>query len=454
MLSLGLSLSELAGRVGGDSATPGGGDAPAAPVLSLSPASDSGSSNSDGITNVTEPTFNLVMDNPAAGDLLHVYDGGVLLDSYTLLQANVDSLSFSMASIGPLSEGAHSITVRHEKAGAVSVASNASTPTIDTTPPTLSSPTGTQTGSTTATVGVTTNEANGTLHTFISTSSTPPSAANLKAGTGAVGTSADQTISSTGAKSVSVTGLTAATAYYAHFLHEDAAGNNSSIATSAQFTTAAGSSSLSYTQTDTETSGDLSGKIITFSGKNIGTAASDRIVVVALQMQGHASTSNITATCGGVAMTQEVINNGPSGYLTAIFSLLVTSGTSAAIVFTATNADAGSPWSGDMRYTVGTITGSAAASVTSVAEKQTGTESPVVIPSLTIPTGGMYIGSVVHRWGDPFTWSGVTFTEAAGPAGSASGATGHRTTAGAYSASVTHGSAGSSNAAVAAVWTP
>lgn len=107
----------------------------------------------------------------------------------------------------------------------------------DTTAPTLSSPTGTQTGSTTADLGVTTDEGNGTLYSFVSTSATPPSGTDLKAGTGAVFANS-QSITTTGAKTASATGLTAATAYYVHWLHSDAAGNDSAIATSAEFTTA------------------------------------------------------------------------------------------------------------------------------------------------------------------------------------------------------------------------
>lgn len=106
----------------------------------------------------------------------------------------------------------------------------------DTTPPILSSPTGTATGSTTAIVGATTDEGNGTLYAFVSTSATPPSAATLKAGTGAAW-AGSQAVGSTGAKTLNTTGLTASTGYYAHLLHTDAAGNDSNIVTSAQFTT-------------------------------------------------------------------------------------------------------------------------------------------------------------------------------------------------------------------------
>ena len=48
-----------------------------------------------------------------------------------------------------------------------------------------------------------------------------------------------QTVSATGSQIVSVTGLSAATSYYIHFLHVDAASNESNVSTSAQFTTQA-----------------------------------------------------------------------------------------------------------------------------------------------------------------------------------------------------------------------
>lgn len=115
----------------------------------------------------------------------------------------------------------------------------------DTTAPTLSSPVGTQTGSTTATIGATTNEGNGTMYGVVTTSVTAPTATQVKAGQNNGGTAAvfagSVAVSSTGAKTISATGLTASTAYYAHIMHEDAAGNKSNVVSSAQFTTASGS---------------------------------------------------------------------------------------------------------------------------------------------------------------------------------------------------------------------
>lgn len=106
----------------------------------------------------------------------------------------------------------------------------------DTTAPVLSSSVGTATGAAAATIGATTDEGNGTLFGFVSVSATPPSATDLKAGTGAVW-AGSVAVASTGAKTLSATGLTASTAYHAHLIHTDAATNNSNIVTSAQFTT-------------------------------------------------------------------------------------------------------------------------------------------------------------------------------------------------------------------------
>lgn len=109
--------------------------------------------------------------------------------------------------------------------------SNAFTTTApDVTAPTLTSPTATATGSTTATGSVSTNEANGTLYFYASTNATE-SVATVKA------SGASQAVTVTGAQGVSVTGLSGSTTYYLHFVHTDAANNDSARVTSASFTT-------------------------------------------------------------------------------------------------------------------------------------------------------------------------------------------------------------------------
>ena len=112
----------------------------------------------------------------------------------------------------------------------------------DTTAPVISSPTGTQTGATTATGTVSTDEGNGTLDAVVTTSATTPSVAQIQAGqdhtgSAAAATDLDNTVSATGVQNVSFTGLTASTTYYIHYVHQDAAGNDSNTVTSASFTT-------------------------------------------------------------------------------------------------------------------------------------------------------------------------------------------------------------------------
>lgn len=113
----------------------------------------------------------------------------------------------------------------------------------DVTAPVLTSPTGTATGPTTATIGATTDEGNGSLYGVVTTSATQPSVAQIKAGQDHTGAAAvwggSVTVSSTGAKTLNATGLTASTGYYAHLVHADAAGNNSNRISSALFTTSA-----------------------------------------------------------------------------------------------------------------------------------------------------------------------------------------------------------------------
>jgi hypothetical protein len=109
------------------------------------------------------------------------------------------------------------------------------------TPPSLSLPLALPLGDTSGYLGVTTDEGDGTLYYVVTTSATPPSAAQVKAGQNNGGTAAvyagSQAIGSTGAKTATATGLSSATAYYGYFMHEDAAANQSSVSASATFST-------------------------------------------------------------------------------------------------------------------------------------------------------------------------------------------------------------------------
>lgn len=184
----------------------------------------------------------------------------------------------------------------------------------DTTAPTLSSASVTSVGSTTGTGNVTTNEGNGTLYGIVSASATAPSATQIQAGqtnTGAAAVwSGNQAVSSTGAKTFSITGLTAGTSYYAHFQHKDSANNNSTVVTSAQFTTLT-PDSTNPTMTGSVT---ISAKTTT-SYTATWSAGSDNVAVTGYEYRlnagswtsvGNVLTTNISARTPGATDTFEV----------------------------------------------------------------------------------------------------------------------------------------------------
>lgn len=111
----------------------------------------------------------------------------------------------------------------------------------DETAPVLSAPTGLKTGTTTATVTVTTDEGNGLADVVITTSATAPSAAQIKAGEDHLGAPAlahaTQTVTAAGVLTFNISGLPAATTCYAHFVQDDLWPNTSNIVTSASFLT-------------------------------------------------------------------------------------------------------------------------------------------------------------------------------------------------------------------------
>lgn len=105
--------------------------------------------------------------------------------------------------------------------------------TGDSTAPVLSAPTATATGPETATGTVTTDEGNGTLYYWF-TENSSETAANIKA------SGESQSVTATGVQNVSVSGLTANTTYYAHYVQDDAASNESNVVSSTAITTDAG----------------------------------------------------------------------------------------------------------------------------------------------------------------------------------------------------------------------
>ena len=131
-------------------------------------------------------------------------------------------------------------------------------PSGDTTAPILTSPTDAANGQTASTGSVTTDEANGTLYWVVTTSSTAPSAAQVKNGLDATGSPSDgdansQAVTVAGVQNITPSGLTASTSYTTHFMHEDAAGNQSAVVSASGFTTAGAGSGINFVNAQTTT---------------------------------------------------------------------------------------------------------------------------------------------------------------------------------------------------------
>jgi hypothetical protein len=126
------------------------------------------------------------------------------------------------------------VTVSNSAGGVVSNAATitVSASTVDSTAPVLSFATGSASFSSSASGSVSTTEAGGTLY-WLANTSTTATGAEVKAGS-------SQGVSASGTQLVTATGLTANTSgYRIHFLHRDAAGNDSAVLSTTTFATPA-----------------------------------------------------------------------------------------------------------------------------------------------------------------------------------------------------------------------
>lgn len=186
----------------------------------------------------TIPTQSATEGTPFSADLSTYFSGTETPFAYAVQSGALPAgltLNSSTGEIAgtPTTPGtASGIVIRATDAGTDTADSNSFSIDVaaaDTTAPTLTSPTGTATGQTTASGTVSTDEGNGTLY-YLASANSSESAATVKAGS-------SQSVTATGSQSVSVTGLTAGTGYYLHYVHTDAASNDSTVASSSLFTT-------------------------------------------------------------------------------------------------------------------------------------------------------------------------------------------------------------------------
>ncbi|NGM63615.1 fibronectin type III domain-containing protein, partial [Sphingobacterium sp. SGG-5] len=188
------------------------GIAPAAPsVPDLSPASDSGSSNTDNLTSNTTPT---VTGTAEAGSTVTLYD----TDGTTVLGTAVATGGNWSITSSTLSEGTHSLTAKAtDAAGNVGPASSALTLTIDVTAP--AAPT-----ELTATFGNQQNVLNWTAN------GGDVASYKVYGGTSATPTTVLATVTAP-ATTYTHTGLTNGTTYYYRITAVDQAGNEGTVST-------------------------------------------------------------------------------------------------------------------------------------------------------------------------------------------------------------------------------
>lgn len=218
----------------------------------------------NGDTYDTTPDILIDYDDPLENDVITIErcadgNGFLTVTTWTHTVTAAEILSSTIThDLGTWSDGNYDVRAKVARAGGTPVTDWSTTLNVtigDIVAPSLTSPSATKTGSTTATGAVTTDKANGTLYWVLTTSATPPSAAQVKAGQNDTGAAAaksgSQAVSATGVQNLSYTALTAATTYYAYYMHEDASSNQSNVAAAASFTTDSVSWSTIFTPSST-----------------------------------------------------------------------------------------------------------------------------------------------------------------------------------------------------------
>jgi len=183
--------------------------------------------------------------NPEEVESGQASGGGVPSDSGSFSATAGDGVTREITFTSGLG-GTYNLTfVGRDAAGNLASTVDTVSVNIDSTAPMLSDAIGAETGQTTATWGVTSNEAGGTIYAGVRpTAAAALTDTQLIAGSGGAGVAWDNDATPTAdsANGGSFTGLTAATAYRVDTVQVDAQGNTSSVVSSAEFTTASSAS--------------------------------------------------------------------------------------------------------------------------------------------------------------------------------------------------------------------
>jgi len=139
-------------------------------------------------------------------------------------------------------------------------------------------------------------------------------------------------ITTTGAKEITGTGLTASTLYYAWVQHTDVAGNATAITAAGSFTTdAVVAFSLTETAAPADANVNNAATTATFTTQPIGAAGSSRRVLVGVTLYDTSGTFPNAVSIGGVAATK--LNSVGAA---SIWMAAVPTGTTATVIVTST----------------------------------------------------------------------------------------------------------------------
>lgn len=182
---------------------------------------------------LTFPITNFFVDYPPTSNTTDT-----LRLSVKTLPSLTEVLNSTFTGTGPItfpglssiSTGSHQLSIRLERGNSYGPSSNVINHGPDNVAPLLTLPTGVGTGSTTATISVTTDEDSGILYYLVNTSATATKA-QVKAGT-------STSVVSNGIHQINITGLTPSTpTLYAHFVQTDMSGNDRDPVHSESFAT-------------------------------------------------------------------------------------------------------------------------------------------------------------------------------------------------------------------------
>lgn len=203
--------------------------------------------------------------------------------------------------------------------------------------PVISSPTASATGPNTGTGGFSTDTTSGTGYYYISTSATPPSATDLKAGTGAVD-SGNSTITAS-PHTFNFSGLSASTSYYAHYI-QNTTGGDSNIVSSAQFTTNAivtGDSTLSANLSET-----ITNLLTGLSDTSLSTNLSETLTNLLTGYSDATLTSNLSEAINNVLIASKSASFGLQLSTSQVASIVVSGSMTLGVNFAKTTSSVAS----------------------------------------------------------------------------------------------------------------